>query len=175
MSDIFYTHFKRLISSILSQWLLIVIFFIGYYWTNHILSEKIWSFFGLLPSQQVVQLPDQTNDFLKSIASFPDFKTMAAYLSNLLNQAGNWGYVNLTLIFAKITRFVCMGICNIILFYIALNIIVNVFKTYKQQNFLQKSVTMITDALSPELESLTMEIRRLSAEVKMLKNELYNQ
>ncbi len=139
------------------------------------MPDKIWAFFGLLKDRPVFNLPDQTTDFLKSIASFPDFQTMASYLSNLLNQAGNWGYVNLTLIFAKITRFVCMGICNIILFYIALNIVINTFKVYKQKGFVQKTVNKIREALAPEMDDLSIEIRRLSAEIKMLKNELHNQ
>ncbi len=175
MHDFLYVRFKRLLSSIASQWLLILIFFIGYYWTNHVMPEKIWNFFGLLKEQQVFKFPDQTKDFLNSITSFPDFKTMASYLASLLNQAGNWGYLNLTLIFAKVTRFICTGICNIVLFYILLNILINIFKAYKQRGYIQKTVNLMTEALAPDLDDLKIEIRRLSAEVKMLKNELHNQ
>ena len=163
---------KRLIASIASQWLLILTFFVGYYWSNHILPEKIMDFYGLLQENRVTSLPDQSGDFLRSLTSFPDFKTLASYLASLLSQAGNWGYVNLTLIFARLTRFVCVGVCNIVLLYLALNIFFNIIKTYKQKTHLHESVQMIVEALLPQLENMDMEIRHLRSEVKMLKHEL---
>lgn len=174
MSDSFYIAFKRLVYSIYSQWLLILFFFIGYYWTNHILPQKIWEYFGLLRLQETSLPTDQTMDFLRAISSFPDFQTMASYLSELFGQATTWGYLNLTLIFAKITRFAAVGICNILLLYLLFNIVMNVFKTYKQKTTIAKTVHLVVKALEPQLTCLEMEVRSLRSEIKMLKNELHS-
>ncbi len=172
MAESIYTKFKRLLSSILTQWMFIVVFLVSYYWVNHVLPENIWHFFGLAQNTQLTVSHEESVDFLKTLTSFPDFRTMAEYLGALLSHVSHWGYLNLTLIFAKVTRFVSVGICNIVLLYMALCILGNIFKTYRQKVHQKETVDLVIEALVPQMTELQMEVRHLRSEIKIMRNKL---